>query len=76
MAKKDQQDWLYKISTTLTVVMVLLIFSYFTQSFIEIRSVKPVKVAIERLQEKSGRAKLPDSKQKRVPHREVDVLPN
>jgi hypothetical protein len=37
----------------LSVLMLFLIFGYFTQSFLEIRKVKPVSVAVERLTESS-----------------------
>lgn len=49
MAKTKDQSWQYTFTTILSAVTLLLIFGYFTQSFIEIRKVKPVTVVIERL---------------------------
>ena len=50
--KKQQKPWQYKFSFGLSVVMLLFIVGYFVQSFIEIRKVKPVSVAIERISER------------------------
>jgi len=47
--KKQQKPWQYKFSFGLSVVMLLFIVGYFIQSFIEIRKVKPVSVAVERI---------------------------
>ena len=47
--KKQQKPWQYKFSFGLSVVMLLFIVGYFVQSFIEIRKVKPVSVAVERI---------------------------
>ena len=47
--KKQQKPWQYKFSFGLSLVMLLLVIGYFVQSFIEIRKVKPVSVAIERI---------------------------
>lgn len=47
--KKQQKEWQYKFSYALTLVMLLLVGGYFFQSFLEIREVKPVRVAIERV---------------------------
>ena len=49
MAKKQDKPWQYKFSTALAAATLLLVFGYFAQSFIEIRKVKPVSVAIERI---------------------------
>jgi hypothetical protein len=51
MAKKDDKPWQYTFSTALAAATLLLVFAYFAQSFIEIRKVKPVSVAIERLRD-------------------------
>ena len=51
--KKQQKPWQYKFSFALSLVMLLLIMGYFVQSFVEIRKVKPVSVAIERLTQSS-----------------------
>jgi uncharacterized membrane-anchored protein len=50
--KKQQKPWQYKFSFALSLVMLLLIVGYFVQSFVEIRKVKPVSVAIERISER------------------------
>ena len=47
--KKQQKEWQYQFSYALALVMLLLVAGYFFQSFVEIRSVKPVQVAIERI---------------------------
>jgi len=47
--KKQQKPWQYQFSLALSLVMLLLVCGYFVQSFVEIRKVKPVSVAIERL---------------------------
>ncbi len=47
--KKQQKPWQYKFSLALSLIMLLLVCGYFVQSFVEIRKVKPVSVAIERL---------------------------
>jgi putative effector of murein hydrolase LrgA (UPF0299 family) len=47
--KKQQKPWQYKFSLALSLLMLLLVCGYFVQSFVEIRKVKPVSVAIERL---------------------------
>ena len=51
--KKQQKPWQYKFSFALSLVMLLLIMGYFVQSFVEIRKVKPVRVAIERFTQSS-----------------------
>jgi hypothetical protein len=55
MAKKQQPAWQFKLTMALSVFMLFLIFGYFYQSFMEIRKVKPVSVAIERIKESSIR---------------------
>ena len=54
MAKQKQPAWQFKLSLALSVLMLFLIFGYFTQSFLEIRKVKPVSVAIERISESAA----------------------
>jgi hypothetical protein len=51
--KKQQKEWQYKFSFGLALVMLMLIGGYFMQSFVEIRKVKPVQVAIERVSQHS-----------------------
>jgi hypothetical protein len=53
MPKKQEKPWQYKFSFALTLVMLALVLGYFVQSFLEIRKVQPVQVAIERLQDAS-----------------------
>ena len=52
--KKQQKPWQYKFSFALSLIMLLLVCGYFVQSFLEIRKVKPVSVAIERLTQSSA----------------------
>jgi hypothetical protein len=49
MVKRKENPWQFKFSFALAILMLFLVFGYFTQSFLEIRKVKPVSVAIERL---------------------------
>ena len=54
MTKKKNTSWQFKVSTALSIVMLFLILSYFVESFLTIRKVKPVTVAIERITETSA----------------------
>jgi hypothetical protein len=58
MAKKQQPAWQFKLSFALSIFMLFLIFGYFYQSFLEVRKVKPVVVAIEKIKNKSDGPKL------------------
>jgi hypothetical protein len=49
MGKRNENPWQFKVSFALAILMLFLVFGYFTESFLEIRKVKPVSVAIERL---------------------------
>ena len=49
MTKSKDKPWQYIFTTVLAGITLLLVFGYFYQSFIEIRKVKPVTVAMERL---------------------------
>ena len=60
MAKRSQPAWHFKVSFGLVMIVMLLIGAYFYQSFLEVRAVRPVEVAIERIQERSD-AKETDS---------------
>lgn len=62
MAKKPQPAWHFKVSFGLVMVVMLLIGVYFYQSYLEVLAVRPVEVAIERIQERSG-AKASDANQ-------------
>ncbi len=50
MPKKQEKPWQYKFSMALSMVMLALVLGYFVQSFLEIRKVQPVRVAIERIE--------------------------
>ena len=49
MVKRKDNTWQFKVSFALAILMLFLVFGYFTQAFLEIRKVKPVSVAIERI---------------------------
>ena len=51
MPKKQEKPWQYEFSFALSLVMLALVLGYFVQSFLEIRKVQPVRVAIERIGE-------------------------
>jgi hypothetical protein len=53
VARKQTAPWQFKVSTALTVVVLLLVLGYFYESFLEIRKVKPVSVAIEHISQSS-----------------------
>ena len=59
MPKKQEKPWQYKFSMALSMVMLALVLGYFVQSFLEIRKVQPVRVAIERIGE--SRAGAPEA---------------
>ncbi|MEA3278046.1 MAG: hypothetical protein U9Q81_22720 [Pseudomonadota bacterium] len=56
MPKKQEKPWQYKFSFALSLVMLALVLGYFVQSFLEIRRVQPVRVAIERIGETAHEA--------------------
>jgi len=49
--KKKDKPWHLKITWTLSIVMLLLVFGFFYQSFEEMLKIAPVQVAIERISE-------------------------
>ena len=50
MAKyKKERPWELKVTWTLSIVMLLLVFGFFYQSFQEMRKIAPVQVAVERV---------------------------
>ena len=49
MPTNKEKPWQYTFTTILAGVTLLLVIGYFIQSYIEIRKVKPVTVALERL---------------------------
>ena len=50
-SRKIQQPWQFKLTMALSVLMLFLVFGYFYESFLEIRKVKPVVVAIEKIKD-------------------------
>ncbi|MFC1665136.1 hypothetical protein ACFL17_05840 [Pseudomonadota bacterium] len=55
MAKKQQPRWQFKFTFGLSIVMFFLIFAYFVQSFQDMREIKPVSVAVERIGDSSAK---------------------
>ena len=50
MAKKRKdKPWHLKVTWTLSIIMLLLVFGFFYQSFQEVRKIAPVQVAVERM---------------------------
>ena len=49
--KRKDKPWHLKVTWVLSIVMLFLIFGFFSQSFQEMRKIEPVQVAIERLME-------------------------
>lgn len=50
MAKKRKdKPWHLKVTWTLSILMLLLVFGFFYQSFQEVRKIAPVQVAVERM---------------------------
>jgi hypothetical protein len=50
MAKKRKdKPWHLKVTWTLSILMLLLVFGFFYQSFREVRKIAPVQVAVERI---------------------------
>jgi len=49
--KKKDKPWHLKVTWTLSIVMLLLIFGFFYQSFEEMLDIAPVQVAVERISE-------------------------
>ena len=57
MAKKRKdQPWHLKVTWTLSILMLLLVFGFFYQSFQEVRKIAPVQVAVERLSGSAAQA--------------------
>lgn len=50
-SRKIQQPWQFKLTMALSVLMLFLVFGYFYESFLEIRKVKLVVVAIEKIKD-------------------------
>ena len=52
MAKKRKdKPWHLKVTWALSILMLLLVFGFFYQSFEEVRKFTPVKVAVEQISE-------------------------
>ena len=52
MAKyKKDRPWELKVTWTLSIVMLLLVFGFFYQSYQEMRKIAPVQVAVEKITE-------------------------
>jgi hypothetical protein len=49
--KRKDKPWHLKVTWTLSIVMLFLIFGFFYQSFEEMLKIAPVQVAIERINE-------------------------
>lgn len=47
--RKKERPWELKVTWTLSLVMLLLVFGFFYQSFQEMLQIAPVQVAVERL---------------------------
>ena len=47
--KRKGKPWHLKVTWTLSIVMLLLIFGFFYQSFEEVKNMAPVQVAVERI---------------------------
>ena len=61
--RKKERPWELKVTWTLSLVMLLLVFGFFYQSFEEMLQIAPVRVAVERL---SG-AEPPDEREDAEP---------
>jgi len=63
MAKKGKnKPWHLKFTWALSILMLLLVFGFFYQSFEEVRKITPVKVAVERISESTpGESEEPDT---------------
>lgn len=48
---KKERPWELKVTWTLSIVMLLLVFGFFYQSYQEMRKIAPVQVAVERITE-------------------------
>ena len=47
--KRKDKPWHLKVTWTLSILMLVLIFGFFHQSYEEMREIAPVKVAVERI---------------------------
>jgi hypothetical protein len=49
--KKKDKPWHLKVTWALSILMLLLVFGFFYQSFEEMLKIAPVQVAVERIME-------------------------
>ena len=56
MARKNEKPWHLKVTWTLSLVMLGLVFGFFYQSFQEMLKIAPVQVAVERIGHSSSEA--------------------
>jgi len=49
--KKKDKPWQLKFTWALSILMLLLVFGFFYQSFVEMLKIAPVQVAVERLKD-------------------------
>jgi len=61
--RKKERPWELKVTWTLSLVMLLLVFGFFYQSFQEMLQIAPVQVAVERI----GGAEPPDEREDAEP---------
>ena len=54
--KRKDKPWHLQVTWTLSIVMLLLIFGFFYQSFQEVRKMTPVQVAVERMSGSTAQA--------------------
>ncbi len=54
MAQRDERSWQFRVSFALVALVAVLIFGFFYQSGVEVRSARPVEVAVERLKQRSS----------------------
>ena len=47
--KRKDKPWHLKFTWALSILMLLLIFGFFYQSYVEVRNIAPVQVAVERV---------------------------
>ena len=66
-AKKQQKPWQYKVSFGLVFVLLLLVFGYFWQSFMAIREMQPIRIAVERLRDSPAEPGAPKTDAQTLP---------
>ncbi len=54
--KRKDQPWHLKVTWILSLLMLLLVFGFFYQSFQEVRKIAPVQVAVERMSGSTAQA--------------------